>query len=150
MQLEENVLQSNLVIDSEGESYLKETAKWAKFLSILGFIFSGLIAIAAFFIGTIYSTILKTTATGIAGVTGLVTSIYLVMAVVSFVFALYLYKFATKMQVALNNNDQDNLNFSFKNLKSYYRLAGILTLIYLGFFVLAILIGLIALMFLKH
>ncbi|HLZ86537.1 MAG TPA: hypothetical protein VKQ52_04840, partial [Puia sp.] len=57
---------------------------------------------------------------------------------------LYLYNFATRMRVALRNNDQDQLNIAFKNMRALYRFVGVLMIICLGFWVLFILILIIS------
>jgi hypothetical protein len=45
------------------------------------------------------------------------------------------------MKAALYTNDQETLNNSFSNLKNLYKLMGILTIVYLSFVVLAIIVG---------
>ncbi|HEV3323949.1 MAG TPA: hypothetical protein VG052_00040, partial [Puia sp.] len=42
-----------LSIDHESHSHLSETARWAKFLAIVGFVSCGIIVIVSFFIGSI-------------------------------------------------------------------------------------------------
>ena len=46
---------ASLTISIEAINSLTETAKWTKFLSILGFIFIGLIVVMAFFAGSMMS-----------------------------------------------------------------------------------------------
>ena len=111
-----------LQIDQQSISYLGETAKWAKFLSIVGFVMCGLMVIFALFAGTIIvNTISKLNPDqGLAatGMGGFFSIIYLVIALIYFFPCLYLFNYASKMQVALRNNDQINLNKSFGHLKS--------------------------------
>lgn len=47
--LESNIPSQELNISEEIKFFLKETARWGKFLGIVGFVFTGLIVIAAFF-----------------------------------------------------------------------------------------------------
>ena len=47
---------------------------------------------------------------------------------------LSLFRFATKMQLALRTNDQETLNVSFENLKSCFKFMGIFTLIILAIY----------------
>ncbi len=54
--------------------------------------------------------------------------IYLVIAVIYFFLSLFLYRFASKMKIALNTTDQDSLNNSLGNLKTLYKTMGILTI----------------------
>ena len=44
-----------IVLNFEAQSYLREAGKWATFLSILGFIYCGIILIFSLFAGTIFS-----------------------------------------------------------------------------------------------
>ncbi|MEI9954765.1 MAG: hypothetical protein WDM90_00275 [Ferruginibacter sp.] len=52
METNENLLTTELHIDSTGHSYLYETAKWATFLAIIGFIGSGILVLVAIYMGT--------------------------------------------------------------------------------------------------
>ena len=54
---------------------------------------------------------------------------------------LYLYNFSSKMQTAIRHNDQISLNKSFQSLKSLLKFWGILTIIMLCIWVLAIIFG---------
>jgi hypothetical protein len=138
-----------LQIDHNVTAYLKEAARWAKFLAILGFIGCGLMILMALFFGTIVTAMLNmggnmmggagSAATGIMG--GLLSFIYIVVALLLFLPCLYLYNFGSKMQVALRTNDQEQLTRSFKNLKAHYRYIGIFALIYLGLIALVMIFG---------
>jgi len=133
----------DLQIDQPVTTYLGETAKWAKFLAIVGFVFCGIIALVAIFAGSAMSA-----AFGSAGIDGgasgvIVTVVYLIVAVIAFFPYLFLFHFANKMQRALRQNDQFSLTESFKNLKSCYKFVGILTIISLSFWVIMIAIALI-------
>lgn len=142
MESNQNLLNSELQIDTTAHAYLAETAKWCNFLSIVGFILSGLIGIVALFAGTILGNL----SSGYGGNSsfigaGFVTVIYLIIAGVYFFMSLFLYRFASKMKAALYTNDQETLNNSFLNLKNLYKLMGILTIVYLSFLVLALIVG---------
>jgi Family of unknown function (DUF5362) len=141
MESNQNLLNSDLQIDANGHAYLAETAKWGTFLGIVGFILSGLIAIMALFAGSLFSSF--SNGFGEASIigAGVITFIYLLIALLYFFMSLYLYRFSTKMKAALYSNDQDYLNNAFSNLKSLYKLMGIITIIYLGFLALALLVG---------
>lgn len=52
-----NDFEIDLTVSHEIEIYLKETAKWAKFLSIVGFMVVGIILLIALFAGSILTTI---------------------------------------------------------------------------------------------
>lgn len=134
-----------LQVDQTGISYLGETARWAKFLSIVGFILCGLMLIFALFIGTILTTISRIgnsdSFNGSIGGSGAFFSAYLIVIALLYFFpCLYLFNFSMKMQHALRNNDQTNLNAAFGNLKSCFKFVGILTIIVLSFYLLGTII----------
>jgi hypothetical protein len=138
----------DLQVDQEVSGYLAETAKWAKFLSIVGFVMTGLMVILSFFAGAIMTFYASAMGAGEAGMPpmagGFFTVIYLLFALLIFFPYLYLYNFANKMQAALRSSNQEELTKSFANLKSCFKFVGVLTLICLAFYALAFVIGLIA------
>jgi hypothetical protein len=144
----------DLQIDHESNAYLSETAKWTKYLSILGFVFCGLIVLASIFAGSFMSGLFLNrysgnmgsgTAAGISTATGIgITLVYSLFALLYFFPSLYLFNFSSKMQVALRNNDQAQLNLSFKNLKSCFKFWGILTIVIIGFYLLVLIFALFA------
>jgi hypothetical protein len=140
METNQNLLNSDLQIDAIAHAHLAETAKWATFLAILGFIGSGILAIIAVFAGTAMSTLSSNPYGGGSALmgAGFVTALYLVIAVVYFFLSVLLFRFATKMKTALYRTDQDALNNSFLNLKNLYKMMGILAIIYLAMMVLGI------------
>jgi hypothetical protein len=135
-----------LQVDHQGTAFLGETARWAKFLGILGFISCALIVVFAVFVGSIMSYFSRLGG-GVGymppGVGIFVSVLYILIAVLYFFPCLYLFNFASKMQVAIRSNDQQQLNDSFRNLKSCFRFIGILTIISLGFCVLGVVLGII-------
>lgn len=134
-----------LQVDHNVSGYLKETARWAKFLAILGFIFCGLMVLIALFAGSFITAILSMgngAAAGMGYMGGVVSFVYIVMALLFFFPCFYLYNFASRMQVALRSNDQEQLAKSFRNLKSCYKYIGIFTIIYLVLVLLLILFNL--------
>ena len=147
MEIENNLLENELLIDTVSLVHLKETAMWAKFLAIAGFIISIIIAIGAVFAGTMFNKLTAGMPGGNKGgvmTGGVIMVMYLLIAAVAFFMSLFLFRFGVKMKVALITNDQESLNLSFQNLKVYYRFAGIITIIYLVILLLALLGGMIA------
>jgi hypothetical protein len=131
----------DLRIDQQNISLLSETARWGKFLSIVGFVMCALFVVVALFAGSII-------AGSMAGVEGMgaigggaFTFIYLVGALLWFMPCLYLYNFSAKMQIAIRSNDQNQMTVAFRNLKSCLKFMGILTIIMLCLYALGIIIG---------
>lgn len=130
----------DLQIDSTSQSYLSETARWGKFLAIVGFIFCGLIALMAIFAGSIFATASNQLGGGIGVLGGgMVTIFYVLIGLLWFFPFYYLYIFSSKMQNALRSNDQQALQTAFANQKSCYKFVGILTIVMLSIYILAIL-----------
>jgi len=142
-------MESNLFelqVDHNSSSFLRETAKWAKFLAVLGFIGCALMVIVALFVASAMSSLTQSSGLGSAYSAGLgvgLAIVYILFAALYFFPCLYLYNFSSKMQVALRNNDQDQLGLAFKNLKSCFRFVGILTVIVICLFVLAFILQII-------
>jgi hypothetical protein len=131
-----------LQLDHEGMSFLADTAKWGKFLAIVGFVFSGLMVILAFFIGNLMSNLYPLGGLNFSGFGVLGTVVYLIIAALIFFPNLFLFNFARKMQAALRNSDQSSLNASLGSLKLKYKFMGILMIIVLSFYLLLFMIGL--------
>lgn len=151
--MEENILRNTfpLQVDSGNIPYLSEAAKWGKFLSVLGFIIIAIILICgvifAFEGNSLSSADLESdfqTLNLPQSSVGIIFGVYfLVIAIAYFFPCLYLYYFSTKMQAAIRNNDQITLNRSFQNLKSLFKFFGVLTIIALCIWVIAITFGVI-------
>lgn len=136
----------SLSIDPATKSSLAETAKWARFLAIVGFVFLLLVLGVG-----IYSSLLISRYQDIyAGSTGRssffdgigigMAALYLLMAIVVFFPLLFMFRFAGQMQSALASNNQALLNSSFQQLKIYFRFLGIVTVVSLALLLLAFLL----------
>ena len=129
-----------LHIDHQSSAFLSETARWTKFLAILGFIFCGLCLLVALFGQSFIMSSFNRYGLEGGSISGVFVSIfYIVFAVVCFLPFLFLYRFGNKMQIALRNNDQSQLTSSFGNLRAYYRFIGILTIVMIALYLLFIL-----------
>ncbi len=144
--LDDNFTTSGVVITEEIKSYLYETAKWGKFLSIVGFIFLGLmvLGILSFLAlgASLFSELGDAGAMGGMGMTFMIL-IYGLFIALYFFPTLYLYRFSTKMRTALDANDQQSLSESFMNMKSVFKFWGIFTAIIIGFYVLMFILSIV-------
>lgn len=125
------------------KGFLKEAAKWAYFLSILGYIGIGFIVLAAIFAGAIFGTIGAMMPGEIAGKMGsalgiVMAVVYLIIAAIYFFPIYYLNRFASNLKTALRENNSETLANSFEYLKSHYKFIGIFALIILCFYALII------------
>ena len=128
----------NLSVTEQAKAYLKESAKWTKFLSILGFIGIGFMVIAALFMGVIMGSVGGAYNAGaMAGLSsGIITIVYLAMAALYFFPVMYLYKYSVRMKEALQSSNSDTLTEAFSNLKSHYKFIGVLTIVIISLYVL--------------
>lgn len=140
----------DLRLTEKSKSFLKETAKWAYFLSIVGFVGIGFLVLVALFFGTIFSKLSSfggnsTPMPMMAG--GFITVLYLVIAVIYFFPVYYLFQFSSKLKIAFNNTDNEQLTASFENLKSHYKFMGICAIVMISLYGVVFLFSLIGLAF---
>lgn len=131
---------SPMIVTEEIRSYLLETAKWARMLSIVGFIGLGLMVLGALFTMIAGASM---RAFGAGEMMGM-SFIYLLFAVLYFFPIMYLYRAATGLRDGAQQGNQSSLTYGFANLKSHYKFVGILTIIVLSLYAVFALIGLIA------
>lgn len=142
--LDESRLDSeNLGLTTRTLSFLTEIRKWVNFLAIMGFVGVGIMVIFGLFAGSIFTRTFSQMGTG-TPFPSFLGYIYIVFALIYFFPALYLYKFGANLKVALGRRDSKSLELAFENLKSHYKFIGIMVIIVLSFYALAILFGLIA------
>ena len=87
-----------LTLTSASKTFLKETAKWTKFLAILGFVFIGFMLVLAIFTTTIYeyAVIIKPDLPRGLGLVMMIT--YLLLAFIYFFPVYYLLKFSNQLK----------------------------------------------------
>ncbi|HEY6901451.1 MAG TPA: hypothetical protein VI233_12440, partial [Puia sp.] len=131
-----------LSIDSAANGHLKEAARWAKFLAIVGFIFCAFFLLFAVVAGSLLPGLFNTMGTqGLSGssFSVVIIVIYSGLAAINFFPCLYLFKFASKMQIALRDNDQEQMVRSFRNIRAFFRFVGMLMIIALCFWAIGLL-----------
>ena len=132
----------NLVIDWRSKEFLKETAKWTKFLAILGFVGIGLMVLGSLVMLFATSSLMSNGDFPFGGKIFMML-LYLAFAVLYYFPISYLYQFSENTKKAIENNDNNAIRDAFEFLKSHYKFMGILTIILLSFYAIMIFIGLI-------
>lgn len=128
--------ENTLYVDNTGQQYLKETAKWARFLAIVGFVMTGLIVLAALFAGTLLSSLSATSASlGFFSSAG-ITITYLIVAGLYFFPCLFLLQSSQKLLQAIQNGNHEDLTIAFEKLNSFFRFVGVMTLVVLSLYAL--------------
>lgn len=145
-------MDENVSLGSIKSATLLGITKWAKFLSIMGFIFIGLAALSVIMAGFMITGVNEYMATNqynynytyVSGNFNWVyVIIYLIILLVYLVPVIFLFQFASKVQKALTSDVTFSmLQEGFESLRKYFMIAGIFVIIGLVFFVIS-LIGLI-------
>ena len=138
--------ETKMYLTENSKSFLKETAKWAYFLSIMGFILIALLVLVALLMGTLFVKLVDLGG-GVAALGvrsgGLIMTIYLLFVVIYFFPVYYLYQFASKIKAAFTTDNNEQLNTSFEYLKSHYKFLGIFTLVVTIIYALILVLGII-------
>lgn len=129
-----------LQLTDAAKGFLKETGKWATFLSIIGFIFLGLFVLLALAMFTMGSSMIATMSPQMSGMGAAAGIIYLLIALLYFFPIWYLYKFGSNIKQAFAHNNTEQMTIALESLKSHYKFVGILMIIMLSFYVLSLLL----------
>lgn len=132
---------ADLVITNEAKFYLNTAARWANFLGILGFIFTGFTVLSALYwlvLGGTVATVASQQAnpmmppmygTFIGMMSSVGGFVFLIYAVVLFFISFYLVRFAGGAKKAVLYNSVADVTKGLQNLKSFFKLWGILAII---------------------
>ncbi|MCF8234725.1 MAG: DUF5362 family protein [Bacteroidales bacterium] len=123
---------------------LNETRRWTMFMAILGFIMSAFILLGALFLGSVVSFV-PSDAFTTPFPTYFIPVLYLIIAFVNFMIALFLYKFSSRTKDAIHWRKPEMIHKALNNMKLYWRWVGILTIVaivfMIGSFIYAIIFG---------
>ncbi len=136
-----DLLNNDLQVSPHGLSYLTESARWGKFLAIMGFILCGFMMVMAFFIPVMFTQLPpynKMSSSFSSGMRTGITVVYLFLAFMMFFPCFYLYKFSVKMQSAVKTVNQENFDESLLSLKSMFKFYGVFTIVILSVYALTI------------
>lgn len=144
--LEQEVPQEvKLIVTEEMRSYLYDITKWAKFLSIVGFVFAAFIILAALSIPSIISSnpgLAKQFAPLGQGGATIITVVYLLLGLFYFYPSILLFRLANKGKQGVLFGDQESLDTAILSLKSLFKFWGIMTIaIIVGYFLLVFVVG---------
>lgn len=114
--------------------YLQGTSTWTRVMSVLMFIFLGLLAIGMLF-GV---TVIATQGAGPGLVILFIGILYIALLLLP---ALYLWRFSENVKRAIRDNDNEALGSAFNNMMKYYRYIGYFTIIFIAIYILAIIGG---------
>lgn len=125
-----------LVVTEDMRSYIYDITKWARFISIVGFVISIFLIMAAFSISALMNSNPDVAAQlnqlGSNGST-VITVLYLVLGLLLFYPSILLNKISKKAKQGVLFGDQESLNQSFASLKSLFKFWGIVTILIIVF-----------------
>jgi hypothetical protein len=115
----------DLDVDYDTKNILTETARWTKFISIVGIIGVGLLLLCLLFAGTMITTLTSKMMPGFESYTGiLISAVIIVVAILGLMVSL-LYRFSTLIKKGIETQDQDAFNRGLSSLKTYFIISGI-------------------------
>jgi hypothetical protein len=145
----ENSLEiKKIEIEEDTLKDLDKTRKWTMFFAIVGFIILGLFVIFGLFAG-VFLSVFNTGNLPSGFPEWLIFVITLVFAVIYFFPVLYLFRFSKHTSNAVKTLDKQELNKAFKNLRAYYVYTGILLIVVLSIYLVAIIAAGASVAFLK-
>lgn len=147
-QPEQEVVQEEeqLVVTEEIRSYIYETAKWTRFLSIVGLVFSAFLALMAFSANGLIEG-LATAAPSSPLVqlgTTFLTVYFLCISLMLFYPSFLLFKYSNAANTAVLYADQENFTVAMKKMKSVFKFWGIVTIVILALNVISVLLAILA------
>jgi len=135
-------------IGSEILNKLNSTRKWTTFLSVLGFIFLGLVIIGGLAAG-IFLTIFKTQENTLGFPESFLTIASLVVGLIYFLPVLFLFRFSRNTRDAIHNLDNVKLTKGFRNLYLFFKIMGIILIMMMLIYVIALAVSGASLTFIK-
>lgn len=137
---EQQPISPDLILDDVAIDYLKESAKWTKIISIIGFVLIGLLVIGGLFASSFMSSLPGEQFAYLPkGIGFFYGAMYIVIGVIYIFPTLYLFNYSKNLKSAIATNNSEELSKAFGNLKSLFKFIGIFALIMIGIYVLGFL-----------
>ena len=135
-----------LMITEDIRSYIYDTAKWTRFLAVVGFVFSAFMAISAFSSNAIISSVaaLDPANPMVQLGSGGLMVMFLIFALLYFYPSLMLFNFASAAKNAVLYADQEGLGIAMSKLKSFFKFWGVLMMTLILFYLFAFVLSIIA------
>jgi hypothetical protein len=127
--------QTNPVLSKLSIEFLRDSAPWMTFVSIVGFILCGFMAIAAF--------IMLATMSSYHSEYGIITFfVYILLAAVLLVPQIYLFNWAKEIREFCKSYDNEAIESAFEMQKRFWKFTGILIIVYLSLILVSLLVAL--------
>jgi cellulose synthase/poly-beta-1,6-N-acetylglucosamine synthase-like glycosyltransferase len=146
--MENNGEEKKIEIEQESIGHLNTIRKWSMFMSVLGFIMLGLLVIIGLIAGT-FLTAFNGGGRGAGLPESIIIIFFLLIAVIYFFPILFLFRFSKHTASAVETLSKEELYKAIKNLKSYFVYLGVLIIVGLSFYLIAIVAAGASMSFLK-
>lgn len=137
------------------KNYLMETASWGKFLAILGYVGLGFLLILSLlmifgmsFLSNSLNGMSQLYQTGSLSLVS-VGMMYILIIAIYFFPIYFLHIFSLRIKSGLLTNNAPDMELAFKNLKSLFKFMGVVSIVVLSIYVLALIIIVPVAMFLN-
>ena len=131
---------NGISINGQSHTHLLEIAKWARFLSILGFFLMGLVIVCLLYMLVIRGSVFGAETFQFFITFGIILLLY-------FFPTFKLFNFSVNALQALNMGSDQQLSTAFGELKSLFRFVGVSTMVILIIYCSALLFGGVAYLF---
>lgn len=135
-------------LDSEILNNLNSTRKWTTFLSVLGFIFLGLIIVAGL-ATSLFLTTFKSQEANLGIPESLMIILFIIIGAIYFFPVFFLFRFSRNTRDAIQNLDRQKLAKGFRNLRLYFTYIGIMVIVVLSIYVMLLIFAGASMSFLK-
>ncbi len=133
---------STLELNREGRDHLEKIRKWAAFLSILGFIFVGLMVLGGLSVGVLLTALGRRE--GFEAMPPVFLSFfYIVMGAIYFFPILFLYQFSLYAKQSLQTLNSATLTLALSYLRKHYTYLSVLTMITLALIPIGIIVAVV-------
>ncbi len=135
----------NLLIDSNIADEFRKTVVWSKWVGIYQFIMAGFMAVLAILVFMVSgSPYLSASIGGVSIFVLFYGILYLAMAVLFFFIGYYVIMFSNQSRNALDTGDQLLMQAGITNMRRFFKISGILSMITVLMIILGVLICIIA------
>ncbi len=136
----ETPAENKMEISPEALKHLNSMRKWTMFLSVLGFIFFGLLIIIGVATST-FLTAFRSREVNLGIPESLMIFLFIIIAALYFLPVLFLFRFSRNTRDAIHNHDKLKLEKAFRNLRTYFTYIGVMAIIILSIYLLALAIA---------
>jgi len=137
---------ARLFKDTHSGYYLRESGRWAIFLSVVGFVITIFLFICAIlmyvFVHSAYFSQYQSYTNGKINV-GWYAVILMVTSIFYFIPSLFLYQFGVRIKRGIDIAGQDLITQGLRSLKSFFRYWGIITIIIITFYVIVFVVAIL-------